>query len=174
MSDGRKIITDRLTMTPHGTADFPEFAAMWADPAVVRLLGGVPSNAEDSWSRLQRYAGNWALLDYGFWCVRRRDTGAYVGDIGFLDAKRTGVTGIGADPEIGWSLTVAAQGAGFATEAVLAALGWGSGRFARTVAMINPLNAPSEAVARRCSFTKFAASTYKDAPTNLWEHRFSS
>jgi RimJ/RimL family protein N-acetyltransferase len=172
MIDGRTITTDRLTMAPHGVGDFAELMAMWADPAIVQLLGGVPSSAEDSWTRLMRYAGNWALLGYGFWCVRDRATGAYVGDIGFLDAHRTGVTGFDGDPEIGWSLTVASQGSGFATEAVNAALHWGQGRFSRTVAMINPKNTASEAVARRCGFTWFAASHYKDAPTGLWEYRF--
>jgi RimJ/RimL family protein N-acetyltransferase len=165
------LTTNRLTMTPHGVADFDDLAALWADPAVVRLLGGVPGNAEDSWARLLRYAGNWALLGYGFWCVRRSDTGAYVGDVGFLDAKRTGVAGFAGDPEIGWSLNVSQQGQGFATEAVLAALAWGEGRFARTVAMINPRNTASQAVAQRCGFSWFAAATYKDAPTGLWDHR---
>ena len=172
MIDGRTIKTDRLTMAPHGVGDFVDLMAMWADPATVRLRGGVPSRAEDSWVRLMRYAGNWALLGYGFWCVRARDTGAYVGDIGFLDAHRTGVDGFGSDPEVGWSLTVAAQGRGFATEAVDAALQWGSGRFTRTVAMIDPRNTASEAVARRCGFTWFAASQYKDAATGLWDYRF--
>lgn len=172
MKAGDIISTDRLSMAPHGIGDFPELAALWADPAVVRLLGGVPSNAEDSWARLQRYAGNWALLGYGFWCVRRRDTGAYVGDIGFLQARRTGVEGFGDDPEIGWSLNTAAQGEGFATEAVRAALVWGGTQFSRTVAMINPLNTASEAVARRCGFNWFASASYKDAPTGLWDYRF--
>jgi RimJ/RimL family protein N-acetyltransferase len=172
MHAGLTICTERLTMVPHGLDDFPEMMAMWADPAVVRLLGGIPSNEEDCWARLLRYTGNWALLGYGFWCVRRRDTGAYIGDIGFLQARRTGVAGFDGDPEIGWSLTVAAQGQGFATEAVGAALGWGAGRFARAVAMINPENTASEAVASRCGFRHFGVSRYKDAPTGLWDYRF--
>jgi RimJ/RimL family protein N-acetyltransferase len=166
------LATERLTMTPHTEADFADLAAMWADPAVVRLLGGVPGNTEDSWARLLRYAGSWALLGYGFWCVRDRVTGVYVGDVGYLDGKRTGVEGFEGDPEIGWSLNTAAHGQGFATEAVQAALGWGGTRFRRTVAMINPLNTPSEAVARRCGFTPFATSHYKDAPTRLWDFRW--
>lgn len=161
-------------MTPHGIGDFAELMAMWADPAVVRLQGGIPSNEEESWARLLRYTGNWALLGYGFWCTRRRDSGAYIGDIGFLEARRTGVDGFDGDPEIGWSLTVAAQGHGFATEAVTSALRWGTGRFNRTVAMINPENTASEAVARRCGFRQFGVSRYKDAPTRLWDYHFPS
>ncbi|KAB7647845.1 GNAT family N-acetyltransferase [Polymorphobacter fuscus] len=170
--EDRILTTPRLTMAPHRVADFGDLCALWGDARVVRLLGGVPSNAEESWARLLRYAGNWALLGHGFWCVRRRDTGAYVGDIGYLEARRTGVDGFDGDPEIGWGLTVAAQGQGFASEAVAAALAWGNGRFARTVAMINPENAASQAVARRCGFRHFADGRYKDAPTGLWEYRF--
>lgn len=172
MHVGFTLTTPRLTMAPHGEADFAEMMAMWADADVVRLLGGTPSNEEESWARLLRYSGNWALRGHGFWCVRRRDTGAYIGDIGFLDAKRTGVEGFGDDPEIGWSLVTAAHGQGFATEAVQAALAWGSSRFTRTVAMINPENTPSEAVARRCGFVQFGTSRYKNAPTGLWEFRW--
>lgn len=168
------LTTARLTMTPHRVADFADLAAMWADPQVVRFLGGTPSTAEDSWARLLRYAGSWALLGFGFWAVRRRDTGSYVGDVGFLDGRRTGVEGFGRDPEIGWSLAGSAQRQGFATEAIMAALDWGQPRFARTVAMIDPRNAASVAVAARCGFRHFAVARYKDAPTGLWERRFAS
>ena len=55
---------------------------------------------------------------------------------------------------------------------VQAALAWGSSRFTRTVAMINPENTPSEAVAQRCGFVQFGTSRYKNAPTGLWEFRW--
>lgn len=164
--------TARLTLRPHGVEDFDGLRAMWADPAIVRYLGGVPSTPEDSWARLLRYAGSWSLLGYGFWAIRRRDTGDYIGDVGFLDAHRTGVEGFGGDPEIGWSLVGAAHGQGFATEAVTATLGWGGGRFRRCVAMINPDNDASVAVATRCGFRHFLMARYKDAPIALWEHRW--
>lgn len=166
------IATARLTMTPHDRHDFAELAAMWGDARVVRLLGGVPANAEDSWARLLRYVGCWSLMGYGMWALRLAGTGAYLGDVGFLEARRTGVAGFDGDPEIGWSLNVAAQGQGFATEAVQAALAWGATRFRRTVAMINPENMASTAVAQRCGFRHFADGTYKDAPTGLWEVQF--
>jgi RimJ/RimL family protein N-acetyltransferase len=172
MANDRIITTDRLIMAPHARSDFADLVAMWSDPLVVRFLGGTPFGEEESWQRLLRYAGSWALLGYGFWAVRRRDSGAFIGDVGFLDGRRTGVEGFLGDPEIGWSLAVAAQGQGFATEAVGAALGWGAGRFRRTVAMISPDNAASVAVAARCGFRHFAVARYKDAPTGLWEHRW--
>ena len=174
MADTRSFTTDRLTLNPHRRADFADMAAMWSDAQVVRFLGGSPFSEEESWARLLRYAGSWALLGFGFWAVRRRDTGDYVGDIGYLDARRTGVEGFCGDPEIGWSLAITAQGQGFASEAVMGALDWGAGRFKRTVAMISPENAASVAVAARCGFRHFSVARYKDAPTGLWEHRFTA
>jgi RimJ/RimL family protein N-acetyltransferase len=176
MTDDRSITTDRLIMSPHNRGDFADLVAMWADPQVVRFLGGSPYSDEESWARLLRYAGCWSLMGFGFWAVRSRETGAYLGDIGFLEGRRAGVDGFAGDPEIGWSLSVAAQGHGFASEAVTAALAWGAvhfaGRFGRTVAMISPDNAASVAVAARCGFRHFAVARYKDAPTGLWEHRW--
>jgi RimJ/RimL family protein N-acetyltransferase len=159
-------------MAPHGLSDFPEQAAMWADPDVVRYIGGVPSSPEDAWARLLRVAGTWSLLGFGMWAVRERASGAYLGDIGYLEARRTGVEGFNGDPEIGWTLVTAAHGKGFASEAVAAALGWGAGRFKRTVAMIHPENAASEAVAVRAGFSRFGDATYKDAPVGLWDYRW--
>ncbi|WP_188762996.1 GNAT family N-acetyltransferase [Sandarakinorhabdus glacialis] len=172
MNDDRTLTTPRLTMEPHGLDDFGDIAAMWADPQVTRFIGGAPHSAEESWSRLLRLAGCWDLLGFGSWAVRITDNGTFIGSIGFLDAHRSGVDGFGGNPEIGWALVPAAQGQGFASEAVAAALGWGDGRFGRTVAMIDPGNTGSVAVAARCGFRYFADARYKDAPTGLWEFRY--
>jgi RimJ/RimL family protein N-acetyltransferase len=172
MSDTRLIRTARLDMAPHTLADFPDQAALWADPAVVRYIGGVPSTTEDAWARLLRVAGSWSLLGFGMWAVRDRATGAFLGDIGFLEARRTGVAGFDGDPEIGWTLNTWAHGKGFAGEAVTAALAWGQGRFRRTVAMIHPDNVASQALATRMGFNHFAEATYKGSPVGLWDYRF--
>lgn len=172
MTDNRIITTPRLVMAPHGRGDFVDLTAMWGDERVVRFLGGAAFSEEECWARLLRYAGGWSLLGYGFWAVRRRDNGAYVGDVGFLEGRRTGVDGFLGDPEIGWTLNISEHRQGFASEAVKAAINWGSGRFQRTVAMINPDNAASVAVAARCGFRHFSWGRYKDAPVGLWEHRW--
>ncbi len=170
MDGPNHIVTERLTLALHTVADFADVAAIRADPEVTVLLGD-PVNEEEAWTRLHRYAGSWALLGYGFWCVREAATGNHVGEVGFLDGKRTGVTGFNGDPEVGWSLARRHWGKGYATEAVQAALAWGDTRFDRCVAMINPVNETSNRVAERCGFARFAEGTYKDAPTVLWERR---
>jgi len=174
MTNDRTLATDRLVMTPHARGDFADLAALWADQRVVRFIGGQPSSEEESWARLLRYAGCWALMGFGFWAVRDRASGIFLGDVGFLEERRAGLDGFGGDPEIGWCLTPAAQGQGFAAEAVRAALVWGAAHFGtqhrRTVAMIHPDNAASVTVAARCGFRHYAVARYKDEPTGLWEY----
>ena len=72
--------TERLILSAHGLEDFDDVARLWAEPDVTRFIGGRPSTAEESWARLLRYAGAWALLGYGFWAFRDKATGAYLGE----------------------------------------------------------------------------------------------
>ena len=68
--------TERLRLRGHTLADFEPLAAMWADPAVVRFISGKPASREESWARLARYLGHWALLGYGFWAIEEKARGA--------------------------------------------------------------------------------------------------
>jgi RimJ/RimL family protein N-acetyltransferase len=147
------LTTERLTLRPHMLADFAESAALWGDSQVTRFIGGRPFTPEEVWSRLLRYAGHWALLEHGFWVVRERLSGAFVGEVGLQDARRDMAPPLNA-PEMGWVLSPTAQGKGYATEAVRAALAWGEGHFghARSVCIISPDNLASLRVADKTGF----------------------
>ena len=108
--------TPRLRLRPHRVEDFEALANLWADPAVTRFIGK-PSTREESWARLLRYGGLWPLLGFGYWAVEDRETGAYLGDVGFADFHRALDPAPPALPEIGWVLAPAAHGRGLATEA---------------------------------------------------------
>jgi len=144
---------------------------LWADPEVVRYIGGKPSTREESWARLTRYVGHWALQGYGFWTLRERNTGRYMGEVGVADFKRTITPSLAGAQEMGWVLAAWAQGKGYATEAVRAALVWNEARFpgARLVCMIDPANAASLRVAQKCGFREYARTTYKDSEVILLE-----
>ncbi|GAA4488689.1 GNAT family N-acetyltransferase [Gluconacetobacter asukensis] len=122
------IETERLRLSFHQAADFDDLRMMWSDPNVVRHISGVPSSEQESWFRLLRYRGLWDILGYGYWCVRSKADGRYVGDVGFADLKRPVEPPLGAVPEAGWVLASWAHGQGFATEALRAALTWMDGR----------------------------------------------
>lgn len=162
------IETERLVLRPHRAEDFDDLAALWADPLVTRFIGGRPSTAEDSWLRLLRYGGLWGLLGFGYWAVRDRASGRFVGDVGFADFHR----GLGFDgvPEAGWVLSPWAHGKGFAGEAVRAALAWADARgWDRSVCIIDEANAPSLRLAAARGYQEASRLTYKDHPVILLE-----
>src|SRR5262245_48983328 len=124
------IETARLRLRGHRVADLGDCAAMWADASVVQHIGGRPFAAEETWAKSLGYAGLWSLLGFGYWAIEERDSGRYVGDVGFADFKRYVQPSFDGAPEIGWALMPWAQGKGFATEAVGAAVAWGDRHFA--------------------------------------------
>ena len=130
--------TERLTLTAHTLADFEECAAMWADAAVTRFIGGRPASREDVWNRILRYRGLWSLLGFGYWAVNERETGRYVGDVGFADFHRDLTPSLNGAPEVGWALATWAHGRGFATEAVRAAIAWGDTHIETATAAPSP------------------------------------
>jgi RimJ/RimL family protein N-acetyltransferase len=153
---------------------------MWADPRVTRHIGGRPSTEEEAWARVLRYAGLWALVGFGYWVVRERATGRFVGEVGLADFRRELAPPLdpplAGAPEVGWVLAPWAHGRGFATEAVRAALAWADGRAAdprlasgRAVCLIAPENAASVRVAERCGFRPAGRAAYKGEATLLFE-----
>jgi RimJ/RimL family protein N-acetyltransferase len=161
------IETERLTLRGHRLDDFTACAAMWADPIVTRHIGGKPFSEEESWSRLLRYAGHWALLGFGYWVVEEKATGNFAGEIGFANYKRNLEPGLGDTPEIGWVFNAPSHGKGYATEAVCAAAAWGDEHFnpPRTACIIHPENLASIRVAEKCGYREFQRTTYRGQPT---------
>jgi RimJ/RimL family protein N-acetyltransferase len=146
-----RLETDRLILAGHQPGDFAPLAAMWADPEVVRYISGRPSSRSDSWMRLLRYRGLWPLLGYGYWAIREKHTGRFVGDLGFADFHREIEPSIRGVPEAGWVLASWAHGQGFAGEALGAALAWldRQAGLERSVCLIAPANVPSLRLAEK-------------------------
>lgn len=147
--------TPRLVLEGHTTADFDALSAMWTEPAVVAHIGtGTPSTPRESWMRMLSYRGLWPLLGYGYWAIREKASGRYVGDLGFADFHRDLEPSIGGIPEAGWALALWAHGRGYATEALSHALAWldAQHRFERSVCLISPANAASLRVAEKTGY----------------------
>lgn len=161
--------TSRLTLRGHGAEHLADSLALWGDPAVVRHLGGKPFTEEEVWMRLLRYAGGWALLGYGFWRVECRETGAFVGDVGFHELHRHSEPSFSGEPEVGWVLRPQFHGKGLAREALDVALRWGDQHIAapRFACIINPENAPSIRLAEATGFVASGDITYRGGPMRL-------
>jgi RimJ/RimL family protein N-acetyltransferase len=163
--------TSRLILRAHTADDFAAGAAMWADPAVVRHIGGTPSTAQASWMRLLRYGGMWPLLGYGYWAVEEKASGQFIGELGFADFKREMEPSIAGIPELGWALASPFHGKGFATEGLRAALQWGDAHLNAplTVCIINPENVASVRVAQKIGYVEKSRSSLGGQETILFE-----
>lgn len=146
--------TARTRLRPHRYGDFPDVAAFWAEPAVVAYIMPGPLPRSEAWTRLLRYVGHWALLSYGYWVVEDKQSGEFLGEVGFADWKREIEPSVEGLPEIGWAIKTAAQGRGLATEVIEAALGWADQNIEapESVALINPLHEVSLKIARKAGF----------------------
>lgn len=158
--------TERLILRGHARADFEPLYSMWADPDVVRFITGKPSTREESWGRLLRYPGMWALIGYSFWVIEEKGSGQVIGEGGFADFQREIDPPI-ETPEMGWALKPSVQGKGYAFEALSAMIAWGEAHFARRdfACIIAPENAPSIRLAERLGFLEIARGAYKEKPT---------
>ena len=161
--------TDRLILRAHTADDFEALAALWADPAVVRHIGGTPSTRTEAWARLLRYRGLWPVLGFGYWAVSEKETGRFLGDAGLADFHRVIDPSIAGEAEAGWVFAGHAHGKGFATEAMTAVLAWFDARFPGrdAVCIIAPENAPSVRLAEKLCFALQVETVFMGGPTLL-------
>jgi RimJ/RimL family protein N-acetyltransferase len=166
--------TARLLMRGHRPEDFESSAKLWADPEVVRYVGGKPLNREEVWARMLRYVGHWAWMGYGLWVAEEKGTGQFVGEVGYANHKRDTDPSFAGEPELGWVLATRFHGKGYATEAVQRAMKWAGAelRSPRTVCIIHPENSRSIRVAEKCGFRELQHTTYRGEPTILFAHDF--
>ncbi|KKC27942.1 GNAT family N-acetyltransferase [Sphingomonas sp. SRS2] len=163
---GPTLETPRLILRPHRLDDFEACLFLHNDPEAVRMIYRTPPTREESWQRMLRFVGHWALLGYGMLLVEERATGRAVGEVGLGDFHR----GLGEDfdpfPEFAWMISSDVHGRGYATEAAQAMLGWMAVVHApdRMVCIIDPDNGPSLRVAEKLGFHPFGKAGYKGKP----------
>lgn len=165
------IATGRLELRGLQPDDFEAYAQMWADPDVVRFIGGQPSSREQSWQRFLARVGSWDVVGFGFFAVVERESGQLVGEAGFQEARRVITPSFEGALEAGWALMPSAQGWGYATEAMQAAIGWAEAAFARRrmTCLIDPDNLASLRVAGKLGFKEFARPEYGGSKVVLLE-----
>jgi RimJ/RimL family protein N-acetyltransferase len=138
--------TERLLLRHFRSSDLDAFAAMSADPEVMRYLGeGKPLTREDAWRSMAMIAGHWMLRGYGIWAVEEKATGALVGRVGLYYPE--GWPG----QEVGWALAREHWGKGYAVEAARASLqhAFQTLEWPRAISLIGPDNYRSIRVAER-------------------------
>jgi len=162
--------SERLLFRGHTADDFTASAAMWADLDVVRYLSGRAATPEESWSRLLRYAGHWQVLGFGYWVMECRQTGDFLGEIGFADFKRDMTPSLGGRPEAGWALISAAHGRGLATEALCRVTEWADICLdGPTVCILNPRHRASKRVAEKAGYVDRSNARYRGETVRIME-----
>ena len=138
--------TERLHLRMFRDTDLDAYAAMSADPDVMRYLGdGKPLDRPNAWRQMAMILGHWQLRGYGLFALEEKTTGTLVGRAGIFEPD--GWPGF----EAGWMLRRASWGKGYATEAARRVLRWAFTDMGRehVISLIREANAPSIRVAER-------------------------
>ena len=149
-----QIETPRLLLRAWRDEDRAPFAAINADPEVMRYFAG-PLTAAETDETIDRY--NTQLVRDGFtmFAVEERETHTLAGVLG-MQTMRIAVPNLPQPSvEIGWRLALAAQGRGLATEGARAIIdhAFNTLGLPQVVAITTPSNQPSRNVMEKLSMT---------------------
>ena len=165
------IETDRLILRPFEPRDLDAYAAMNADPQVMRFYPMTYSR-EKSADSMANCQESWETQGYGFSAVTDKE-GAFLGLCGL--SLFSAESPFSPKVEIGWRLTPAAWGKGYASEA---AKGWLKFGFEQKgldqiVSFTAVPNKPSAKVMQRIGMTRHEAWDF-DMPFLPIEHRLAA
>jgi RimJ/RimL family protein N-acetyltransferase len=166
---GPVLVTQRLELWRPAASDLADLCDLTEARETRRFLGGFEPSESDSFTRLLRNAGSWALHGYGSFMVRFRDEQRIVANCGVFHSYR----GFGADkgldnvPEAGWIVHQDLWGQGIAREAMEAALGWFESAHGkqRVACMIEQDHAASDKLARTLGFVAYGQHEAEDGAT---------
>ena len=143
--------TPRLLLRDWEPSDLETFFSIYSQWSVMKWLGAPPRKAlatlDEAAARLERWGSVNAGVEppYGLWAVQPLVAERPVGTV--LLVPLADADGPTEEVEVGWHLHPDAEGQGFATEAAQALLERAS--LPRVLALTDPDNVPSQAVARR-------------------------
>jgi len=158
--------TERLLLRHWTDADRAPFAALNADPEVMRHFPA-PLDRAASDAFVDRMESHLVEHGWGLWALERLDTGEHIGFTGLLPAVDLPVS---PAVEVGWRLARPHWGQGLAPEAARAALGVafdGLG-LAEVVSFTTTRNAPSRRVMTKLGLRHDPARDFDHPRTPGW------
>lgn len=161
------IETQRLLLRPTALEDFDAWASAMAHPEYARFIGGVQPRAA-AWRGFLTMAGAWQMQGFAMFSVIEKSSGRWVGRLGpWMPEEWPGT-------EVGWSITPAFWGKGYAGEGAAAAIDWAFANLGWTevIHCIDPANVASQQVARKLGSRvrgpgKLPA-PYENSPIEIW------
>jgi RimJ/RimL family protein N-acetyltransferase len=120
----QRLVSERLILRRWSKDDVEPYAAMCADPEVMRWIGtGRVLTKKECADEVSWFESSWDSDGFGLFALERRDTGEFIGYTGL--AVPNFLPEILPAVEIGWRLARNAWGQGYATEAARASLDFG-------------------------------------------------
>ncbi|MBN8891776.1 MAG: hypothetical protein BGP12_05095 [Rhodospirillales bacterium 70-18] len=160
--------TPRLVLRAFREQDLDAYAAMQANPEVMRHLGtGQPRSRAETWDGMARALGQWALRGIGLFALEEAATGRFAGRAGVLHPFTW------PEPELAYALDRPFWGQGLATEAAAAIRDWAltTGGLPALASFILPDNTASAAVARRLGAVRSGTVSILGLTADRWAHR---
>jgi len=153
--------TERLLLRRWRASDRAPFAALGADPRVMRNLGTLMTRGESD-ALADRIEAHFAAHGFGLWALEVPDVDAFAGFVGLAHARFPAP--FNPSIELAWRLAPAHQGRGYATEAARAALRFGFEQLglAEILAFTTTSNLASQRVMQRIGMQR--------DPTGDFEH----
>jgi len=165
------LTTARLTLRGFCESDLGDYAALQADPEVMRHLGaggraGRTRTRDESWTDMALMLRQWALKGYGSFALEETASGRFVGRAGILHLPGW------PEPELAFALVRSAWGQGFAEEACRAILPWAFSITGaeRLVSSIKPGNLRSARLLARLGAVREGMGELKGEPCEVWVH----
>lgn len=155
------LVTERLVLAPWTEEDLTPFAALNADPEVMRYFPKTMTT-EESNALVGRLHGMWDEHGYGFSAVRRRKDDAFIGMVGIQKVLNPGFP-FAPTVEVGWRIAREFWRQGYAVESARAALAHGFDvlDLSEVVAFTAVPNLPSQAVMISLGMTRNPADDFK-------------
>lgn len=133
----------RLVLRQWHDDDLREFAALCADPQVMRYFPA-PLTRVEAAALIGRVRGHFNEYGFGLWALERKDSGAFIGMTGLLNVNFDAP--FAPAVEIGWRLARRHWGLGFASEAAWTCLrcAFAQLRLEEVVSFTSECNLPSQ------------------------------
>ena len=161
------IASENVILRPLRAGDLDAFAAMQANPDVMRYLGtGAARTRDETWDAMARMLGHWDLRGYGVFAIEHAASGRFVGRAGILHPLSW------PEPELAYAIDAPFWRQGLATQACRAILGWVRHTLdlPRLPSFILAENAASIAVVRRLGAVRTGDVTILGLTAQRWQH----
>ena len=175
--EATQLETERLVLRLPQHDDVDDLLAFVGDDDVMRRIGGEAGGRESAIANVELWRRRWQQNGVGQFAVVLDGhaigrVGVVVWDTRTWEISTLAAAGEHAEAELGWALSQAHWGRGYATEASLAARDWARAErgIARIVSLIAPGNVRSQRVAEKLGARVEQRVETAEGVADLWVH----